>query len=93
MNSLPFFMKESEEVTFSVHFVGEDSDAFGKFRISISPFRDAMGESLVIFHFYQFHVWTFFQKIGNRLLIFNWGECAGGVKHQSTGTEHISCLE
>ena len=77
----------------SVHFVGEDSDAFGKFRISISPFRDAMGESLVIFHFCQFHVRTVFQKPGNSLFVFCRRECAGRVKHQSAGTEHIGCLE
>lgn len=87
------FTEERKEVSLSIHFVWENPDAFGKLRISVSPFRNSMGEAFIIFHFCQFHVRTVFQKMGNSLFVFCRRECAGRVKHQSAGTEHIGCLE
>ena len=72
-------------MSLSVHFVWENPDAFNKLRISVSPFRNSMGEAFIIFHFCQFHVRTVFQKMGNSLFVFCRRECAGRVKHQPPG--------
>ena len=93
LDGFAFFMEKGEEVAFAVHFVGEDADAFNKFRVSVSPFRDTVGEAFVVFHFDEFHVRAVFEEVGDGFFVFDWGEGAGGVEHESAGTEHVGCLE
>ena len=93
LDGFAFFVEEGEEVAFSVHFVWEDADAFSQVRAAASPFRDTVGEAFVVFHFDEFHVRAVFEEVGDGFFVFDWGECAGGVEHQSTGTEHVGCLE
>ena len=84
------FTEERKEVSSPFILCGK-TDVVGKLRISVSSFRNSMGEAFIIFHFAS-SMSGRFSRSQETVCSFA-GANAGRVKHQSAGTEHIGCLE